>query len=878
MADAVQAVAKVSRFGDFEFRPHVPELRKRGVRLKLEPKPLLVLCLLLETPGEVVSRAELQKRLWPENTFVDFELGLNVAVRKLREALCDSADHPRYVETLIGSGYRFIGSVEIAPVPTPPPLTKLDAAIEIRAGAPLQEAPPQEVIPRLVISIVKEGRRRSWLIGTAVVLLFLLGGAGIAAFRWRSAPAMRSTTPHTLLVTSFENRTGEATLDGTLETAFASELSNSRFIKIAPQERVEDTLRLMRRPANTRVDAAIGREICLRDGDIQGMLTGRVEKLGGKYWLTVFVGNPANGSIIASVEKQASSPDRLLKTVHPIADALDPSIGTQPLIGEPRENLARVTTSSLDALRLYSYATQRLEDGTWDGDSDRVIDALKRAVQYDPQFASAHLRLAQILPDPDEREHLESAMRLSSGVRDEERLLIAGGYYAYHGDFNKAVLAYQEFLRRSPNDARALRCLLYQTGQPELAYRAADLRPGNLGINAEAWMIAAEKGDAAMQRKYYDRSIALLSPNALEDSPGASGIEFWPTQADLNRGDLPAVNADLQRLEASFETLGPKARIHFAWYLGLFYCYLGQFAKAEHWFSLTDSDSRRGGMAQLAYARGQPAARALLRRSVDDPNVIALLATLGDTKLASELSKDGSERAYYDVGRGIQKTARGERDEGIVQFREALAIAFSPDHKLAAANLLADALEQSGDFAGAADALAAATSSPLLPLVNLPVWATETRLHLAYLYRKLGRNTDADRIEHTFEILSSAADPDYLTASRRRVVRAVDSRWKSSRKQRRMISKNIRGCHLLRTSFASFGAGQQSVNVQFALSSDIDFAVHDEWNHKPHCQARAISGNILLAAVKFMRYVCCIESVQNRELIAGIPCLGFHQP
>lgn len=91
--------------------------------------------------------------------------------------------------------------------------------------------------------------------------------------------------------------------------------------------------------------------------------------------------------------------------------------------------------------------------------------------------------------------------------------------------------------------------------------------------------------------------------------------------------------------------------------------------------------------------------------------------------------------------------------------------------------------------------------------------------------------------------------------------------------------KSLRsGCHLLRTSFASFGAGKQSVNVQFALSSDIDFAVHDEWNHKPHCQAGAISGDILLAAVKFMRYVCRIESVQNRELIAGIPCLGFHQP
>src|SRR6185312_7336442 len=86
----------------------------------------------------------------------------------------------------------------------------------------------------------------------------------------------------------------------------------------------------------------------------------------------------------------------------------------------------------------------------------------------------------------------------------------------------------------------------------------------------------------------------------------------------------------------------------------------------------------------------------------------------------------------------------------------------------------------------------------------------------------------------------------------------------SYRCRRRRRSNQTGSCrnssHLLRTSFASFGAGQQSVNVQFALSSDIDFAVHDEWNHKPHCQAGAISGDILLAAVKFMRYVCRIES------------------
>lgn len=191
-------------------------------------------------------------------------------------------------------------------------------------------------------------------------------------------------------------------------------------------------------------------------------------------------------------------------------------------------------------------------------------------------------------------------------------------------------------------------------------------------------------------------------------------------------------------------------------------------------------------MAQLAYARGQPGARTQLRLAAadGDPNFVALLATLGDPKPAREFTQDGSRRVYYDIAQGIEKMSRGERNEGVAQLREALTIAWYTDQKLAAANLLANALEQQGDFAGAADALATIASSPGLPLLNIPVWATETRLHLAYLYRKLGRNSDADRIEHTFAILSSAADPDYLTASRRRVVNAVGSRWKSSRKHR----------------------------------------------------------------------------------------------
>jgi DNA-binding winged helix-turn-helix (wHTH) protein len=99
------------RFGDFEADLQAGELRHEGQRLKLQEKPFQLLAVLLEQPGRVVTREELRQRLWPADTFVDFEAGLNTAVRKLRQALDDSAESPRYVETLPKRGYRFVAPV-----------------------------------------------------------------------------------------------------------------------------------------------------------------------------------------------------------------------------------------------------------------------------------------------------------------------------------------------------------------------------------------------------------------------------------------------------------------------------------------------------------------------------------------------------------------------------------------------------------------------------------------------------------------------------------------------------------------------------------------------------------------------------------------------
>src|SRR5260370_10392187 len=119
-------------FGPFEYDDLSGDLSKYGTRLRLQGKPLKILSFLVNRPGQIITRDELQRHLWEGTTFVDFEQGLNSAVNKLRQTLGDSADQPRYVETLPGRGYRFIAPIQRA---------STNAVLEMAAPAPLRIEP-----------------------------------------------------------------------------------------------------------------------------------------------------------------------------------------------------------------------------------------------------------------------------------------------------------------------------------------------------------------------------------------------------------------------------------------------------------------------------------------------------------------------------------------------------------------------------------------------------------------------------------------------------------------------------------------------------------------------------------------------------------------
>src|SRR5437588_5191491 len=211
----------ILRFGVFEVDVRAGELRKLGVRIKLQEQPFHFLTVLL--------LRELA------DTFVDFDNSLNTAINKLREALGDSADSPRFIETLPRRGCRFIA-----------PVTSVDGTTR---GTPAG------------MGVATPTRGREIAVTVAVVVL----ASGIAGgLLWRARQARRLTEKDTIVLGEFANSTGDAVFDGTLREGLSVELEQSPFLSLLSEGGIHQTLRMMGQPANARLTPEIVREVCQR--------------------------------------------------------------------------------------------------------------------------------------------------------------------------------------------------------------------------------------------------------------------------------------------------------------------------------------------------------------------------------------------------------------------------------------------------------------------------------------------------------------------------------------------------------------------------------------------------------------------------------------
>jgi Tol biopolymer transport system component/DNA-binding winged helix-turn-helix (wHTH) protein len=202
------------RFGLYELDLEARELRKGGIRIKLQEQPLQVLAMLLERPGGIVTREELQKKLWPDGTFVDFDLNLNSAVKKLRQALNDDSENPRFVETLHRRGYRFIAPVNGGTGSDQVQLVERDVV----------SASPPEPIPILAVPPPPSRRKRLTIYIAAAVLLLLLMAA--AAY-WLIPPPKLTVLGYTQVTHDEMHKSGIVT-DG--QRLYLTELRGDHFV------------------------------------------------------------------------------------------------------------------------------------------------------------------------------------------------------------------------------------------------------------------------------------------------------------------------------------------------------------------------------------------------------------------------------------------------------------------------------------------------------------------------------------------------------------------------------------------------------------------------------------------------------------------------
>jgi DNA-binding winged helix-turn-helix (wHTH) protein len=261
--------SEILRFATFEVDLRSGELRRQGVRVKIQEQPFHVLTVLLQRPGEVVTREELRNHNWSPDTFVDFDNSLNTAINKLREALGDSADNPRFIETLPRRGYRFIAPVS------------------------------------------SNQRKKSFttkrsLVASAALVFVVLAVAGGLLWRSRQRPVL--TEKDTIVLADFTNTTGDPIFDDTLKQGLRVQLEQSPFLNILSDAKVGEELQLMGRTKAERLTNDLARDLCQRIGS-KAVVSGSIAPLGSRYVIALSAANCQTGALLGTTQSESADKD-----------------------------------------------------------------------------------------------------------------------------------------------------------------------------------------------------------------------------------------------------------------------------------------------------------------------------------------------------------------------------------------------------------------------------------------------------------------------------------------------------------------------------------------------------------------------------------------
>ena len=308
-------------------------------------------------------------------------------------------------------------------------------------------------------TVVRKKKRWPLLAGAAGVLVLIAALAG-AGLYYRSRQSKPLTDKDTIVVTDFDNRTGDAVFDDTLKTALTVALNQSPFLDVLSDNKVAATLKLMTRPVNTKLTPEVARELCMRAGS-KAYIAGSIANLGNQYVLELKAVNCQSGEPLAQEQATANGKEKVLNAlgdaVAKLRVQLGESLGTVQKFDVP---LREATTSSLEALQAYSLGVKTNQDkGT---DAALVYD--QRAIQLDPNFAMGYHAVAGDYASLGEvgraSEYFSKAFELREHASERERLIITSDYFQFvTGELDKAAQAYQQLIESYPRSAFAYSAL-----------------------------------------------------------------------------------------------------------------------------------------------------------------------------------------------------------------------------------------------------------------------------------------------------------------------------------------------------------------------------------------------------------------------------------
>ncbi|MFQ5817651.1 MAG: winged helix-turn-helix domain-containing protein [Terriglobia bacterium] len=425
------------RFGVFELDLRAGELRKKGVRVKLQEQPFQILLMLLEQPGEVVTREELRQKLWPEGTFVDFEHGLNAAVNRLRDALDDSPDTPRFVETIPRRGYRFIAPVG-------------------GAGIPSARLPATLARPRMAWWIGLA------LLGLTVAVLALLIGFNVGGLRQRLLGGVAPGEITSIAVLPLENLSHDPAddpfVDGMTEEVI------TQLGKISALERVISRHSVMQYKDTDKPLTEIAREL-----NVDAVIEGSVLRVGERVRINVQLIQP-----LPERHLWAESYERDLSDVLALHAEVARAIASEiKLVLTPEEEtqLASAPAVNPEAHRAYLRGRYFWNKGTPEG-FNKATEYFQEASEIDPGYAPAYAGLADAYLDlaleglpaaetearRDAREKSRAAARRALEIDDtlsEAHVSLASIRFYFDWDWSGAETAFQRAIELNPSNALA---------------------------------------------------------------------------------------------------------------------------------------------------------------------------------------------------------------------------------------------------------------------------------------------------------------------------------------------------------------------------------------------------------------------------------------